>query len=100
VISVQVLNELVSIARKTLRMPWPNVRAAGSAITELRPATVAVSMDVHETARRLAERDTTTSTTRSSSPTRSPSGARRPTPDLHTRHVIDGRVTIENTFHR
>lgn len=100
IISVQVLNELVSVARKKLRMSWTDVTTAVGAIVDLCPDPVAITLEIHETARRLAARhgyhiydalivaaaltaDCVTLYTE----------------DLRAGEVIDGRVTIQNPFH-
>jgi predicted nucleic acid-binding protein len=54
-ISVQVLNELTNVARRKMRMSWPETRALMSMLRGLlavRPLTV----DTHETGLALAER--------------------------------------------
>lgn len=54
VISVQVLNELVHVARRKMRMSWPELRAFTATIRDL--LTVhAVTAEVHETGLALAE---------------------------------------------
>ena len=54
-VSVQVLNEFVSVARRKIRMPWREVREALDAIRILCPSPVPVTMDTHEIALRIAE---------------------------------------------
>ena len=97
-ISVQALNEVVNVARRKLRMPWPELDAL---LDELKDelALVPVDLSTHETACRLSRRyklafydaaivaaalladcDTLWSE------------------DMHDGLVIDGRLTIRNPF--
>jgi len=54
-ISVQVLNEFVAIARRKMRMPWEDVSEALDAIRILFPSPVAITVDTHETALKIAQ---------------------------------------------
>ncbi len=56
VISVQVLNEFVAVARRKMRMPWENVIEALDAVRMLFPSPVAVTLDTHQEALSIAER--------------------------------------------
>jgi predicted nucleic acid-binding protein len=53
-ISVQVLNEFVAVARRKMRMPWKDVIEALDAIRILFPAPVAITVDTHNTALKVA----------------------------------------------
>jgi predicted nucleic acid-binding protein len=55
-ISVQVLNEFVSIVRRQVKMPWDDVRAALQWILLLCPKAVPVTIKTHEKAVGIAER--------------------------------------------
>jgi predicted nucleic acid-binding protein len=55
VVSIQVLNELVSVARRKLRMAWDDVAEALAAIRTLCPSPVPVTMETHEAALRIAQ---------------------------------------------
>jgi len=55
VVSVQVLNEFVSVARRKLQMPWKNVNQALEAIRVLCPSPVPITITTHEAALRIAE---------------------------------------------
>jgi len=55
VISVQVLNEFVAVARRKMRMPWENVIEALDAVRILFPSPVAITVDTHETALKIAQ---------------------------------------------
>lgn len=99
VVSVQVLNELVSVARRKLGMTWEEVTEALAAIRVLCPSPVPITMDTHEAALRIAvqyryhiydalvaaaalEADCTTLYSE----------------DLRSGQVIAGRLTIRNPF--
>ena len=99
-ISVQVLNELASVAHRKLRMSWPEVTEALGAIRILCPSPIPITAETHDTALRLAgqhgfhiydalivaaalEGDCATLYTE----------------DLQSGQVIDGRLTIQNPFH-
>ena len=56
VISVQVLNEFASVARRKLSMPWPEVRQALAAVRALCEPPVPVSLEMHESAVEIAAR--------------------------------------------
>ena len=101
IISVQVLNELVSVARRKLRMSWRDITTTLSAVIDLCPSPIAITVEIHETAVRLAARhefhiydaliiaaalaaDCTTLYTE----------------DLRAGQVIDGRLTIQSPFQR
>ena len=56
VISVQVLNEFVSVARRKFKTPWDDLRAALQWIRLLCPDTFPVTIETHEEAVKIAER--------------------------------------------
>ena len=56
VLSVQILNEFVSVARRKLMMPWSEVTEALGAIRDLFPAPLAITIDTHEAALKIAEK--------------------------------------------
>lgn len=53
---MQVLNEFVSVARRKLKMPWPEVREALDAVRTLCEAPAPVSLETHVSALEIAER--------------------------------------------
>lgn len=55
-VSVQVLNEFVATARRKLAMSWDEVSEAMSAIRALCPPPLAVTVDTHDDALKLAQR--------------------------------------------
>lgn len=56
IISVQVLNEFASVARRKLRMPWREVKEALNSIRTLCPSPVPVTVTTHDLALNIAER--------------------------------------------
>jgi len=98
-ISVQVLNEFVSVARRKMRMPWEDVIDALDAIRVLFPSPVPITLDTHEAALKIAQQygfgiydaqiaaaavEAKCSTLYSE--------------DLHDGQVIDKQLTIRNPF--
>ncbi|MGD1023888.1 MAG: PIN domain-containing protein [Candidatus Sulfotelmatobacter sp.] len=55
VVSVQVLNEFVSVARRKLGMPWEGVTDALDAIQILCPSPVPITVAIHELALKIAQ---------------------------------------------
>jgi predicted nucleic acid-binding protein len=53
-VSVQVLNEFVAVARRKMHMPWEDVVEALDAIRILFPSPVAIAVETHEAALRIA----------------------------------------------
>lgn len=56
VVSVQVLNEFVAVARRKLGIPWEEIAEALAAIRELCAAPVAITTDIHDAAMRIGPR--------------------------------------------
>jgi predicted nucleic acid-binding protein len=99
VLSVQVLNEFVSVARRKLLMPWQDVTDALAAVRVLCPDPIPLTIEVHDAAVEIAQKhgygiydalviasaiDAGCSTLFSE--------------DLRDGQVIDGRLTIQNPF--
>src|SRR5580693_2934888 len=55
VISVQVLNEFVAVARRKMRMSWEEVIEALDAVRILFPSPVAITLNTHEAALKIAQ---------------------------------------------
>jgi len=55
-VSIQVLNEFVAVARRKLRMPWEEVVEGLAAIRVLCAPSVAITIDTHDAALRIAQR--------------------------------------------
>jgi predicted nucleic acid-binding protein len=99
VISVQVLNEFVAVARRKMRMPWGDVIEALNSVRILFPSPVSITLDTHEAALKIAQQygfgiydamiassalDANCSTLYSE--------------DLQDGQVIDNTLTIRNPF--
>jgi len=99
VISVQVLNEFVAVARRKMRTPWKDVSEALDAIRLLFPSPVSITQDTHEAALKIAQQygfgiydamiaasalESNCSTLYSE--------------DLQDGQVVDDRLTIRNPF--
>lgn len=56
VLSVQILNEFTAVARRKLQMPWAEVGEAVEAFLVLCPSPIAVTLEIHEAARAIAEK--------------------------------------------
>lgn len=98
-ISVQVLNEFVAVARRKMSMPWKDVIDAVDTIRILFPSPLAITMDTHQLALKIAQRygfgiydaliassalEANCSTLYSE--------------DMQDGQVVDGRMTIRNPF--
>lgn len=55
-ISVQGLNEFVSVARRKMGMSWKDIAEAVEAILVLCPSPIPISLEIHRLARGIAER--------------------------------------------
>ena len=99
IISVQCLNEFVSVARRKLGHSWRDVRMALDAIRTMCPVIVPLDLDTHSEALRLAERYgfsvfdalVTASALRSGSDILW-------SEDMQDGLLIDGRLRIANPF--
>ena len=56
VISMQILNEFASVARRKLSMSWPDVAEALAAIQDLCPTPVPITLETHRAALGIAEK--------------------------------------------
>jgi len=55
-VGVQQLNEMASVTRRKMGMPWPEIREALDAILTLCPTPVAITLATHQSALEIAER--------------------------------------------
>ncbi len=91
-ISVQVLSEFVSVARRKMRMPWEDVIDAMDAIRVLFPSPIPITLDTHEAALKIAQQygfgiyDALIA------------AAALYSEDLQDGQVIDKQLTIRNPF--
>jgi predicted nucleic acid-binding protein len=100
-ISVQVLNELASVARRKLGMPWPDVTEALDAIRVLCPSPVPLSAETHDAAVRLAAQHGFHIYDALIVAAALEAGcATLYSEDLHSGQVIDGQLTVQNPFSR
>jgi predicted nucleic acid-binding protein len=99
VVSVQILNEFVSVARRKIRMRWKDVTEALDAILVLCPFPVPITIETHGAALRIAEKygyeiyDAFVAA--------SALEAKCTTlfsEDLQDRQIIGGQLTIRNPF--
>lgn len=99
VISVQVLNEFVAVARRKLRYPWPEIRQALAAIRTLCRPPRPLDLATHEAALALAERYGFSLYDALIVAAALEAGcATLLSEDLQHGQMIDGRLTIRNPF--
>ena len=99
VISVQVLNEFVAVARRKMRMPWEDVILALDAVRILFPSPVSITLNTHEAALKIAQQygfaiydaQIAASALEANCPTLY-------SEDLQDGQVIDERLTTRNPF--
>jgi predicted nucleic acid-binding protein len=100
VISVQVLNEFVSVTRRKVGMAWGEVTEALDAIRILCPLPVPITVDTHEAALRIAQEygfgiyDALIAAAALEADC-----ATLYSEDMRDGQVIDHRLTIRNPFH-
>jgi predicted nucleic acid-binding protein len=101
VVSVQVLNEFVSVARRKMSMSWSEIADAVGAIVALCPSPVEITLATHEAARRIAENygysiyDALVIAAAIEGECKTLFSE-----DLRNGQTIDGRITIRNPFAR
>jgi predicted nucleic acid-binding protein len=101
VLSVQILNEFVSVARRKILMSWSEVREALEAFKVLCPSPLPVTMEMHEAALRIAEIHGYNIYDALVVAAALEAGcATLYSEDLHDGQTIDGQLTIENPFTR
>ena len=99
VVSVQVLNEFVSVARRKLGMTWEEVAEALAAIRILCPAPVPITIETHETALRIAAKYGYQIYDALIAASALLAGCRRLfSEDLQDGQILEGRLTIINPF--
>jgi predicted nucleic acid-binding protein len=99
VMSVQVLNELASVAHRKLQMRWPQVTEALDAIRILCPSPLPITAEMHDNALRLAGQHGFHIYDALIIAAALEAGcATLYTEDLQSGQVIDGRLTIHNPF--
>ena len=99
VVSVQVLNEFVAVARRKMRMPWKDVFEALAAIRALCPSPLPISISTHESALRIAENHRYEIYDALVVAAALEAGcATLYSGDLQHGQVIDGKLTVRNPF--
>jgi predicted nucleic acid-binding protein len=98
-VSVQVLNEFVSVARRKLRMPWNEVTEALDAIGILCSPPVPITISTHESALKIAQQHGYEIYDALIVAAALEAGcATLYSEDLQDGQVIDGKLTIRNPF--
>jgi predicted nucleic acid-binding protein len=99
VLSVQVLNEFVSVARRKILMSWKDVTEALSAFRILCPSPLPITIEMHEAALRIAEQHGYNIYDALVVAAALEAGcATLYSEDLHDGQTIDGQLTIRNPF--
>ena len=99
IVSVQVLNELASVARRKLEMTWDEIGEALAAIRVFCPSPVPLTIDTHETGLRIAAKyrfhiyDALVAAAALEAEC-----TILYSEDLQDGQIIDGRLTIRNPF--
>lgn len=98
-ISVQVLNEFASVARRKLHMPWSEVVEALAAIRVLCPSVAPIGIETHESALRIAVKYGLEIYDALIAASALEAGcATLYSEDLQHRQVLEGRLTVWNPF--
>ena len=101
VLSVQVLNEFVSVVRQKILMSWTDVTQALDAFRILCPSPLPITMETHETALRIAAKHGYNIYDALVIAAALEAGcATLYSEDLHDGQTIDGQLTIRNPFAR
>jgi predicted nucleic acid-binding protein len=100
-ISVQVLNEFASVARRKLKLSWPEVAEALTALRALCPAPLPLTLATHESALAIAERSGYALYDALILASALEAGCETLySEDMQDGQVVDGRLTIRNPFRR
>jgi len=99
VLSVQILNEFVSVARRKMLMSWSDVTEALHAFRVLCPSPLPITIEIHEAALQIAEKHGYNIYDALVVAAALEAGcATLYSEDLHDGQTIDGRITIRNPF--
>jgi len=100
-LSVQILNEFVSVARRKILMSWSDVTEALGAFRVLCPSPLPITMEMHEAALTIAEKHGYNIYDALVVAAALEAGcAILYSEDLHDGQTIDGQLTIRNPFAR
>ena len=99
VLSVQILNEFVSVARRKILMSWSDVTEALHAFRVLCPSPLPITMEIHEAALKIAEKHGYNIYDALVVAAALEAGcATLYSEDLHSGQTISGQLTIRNPF--
>jgi predicted nucleic acid-binding protein len=99
IVSIQCLNEFVSVARRKLNMPWKEVREFLDLICILCPGPVPISLDTHKAAVAIAEKYGYSIYDALSASAALESGCKTLySEDLQDGQIINRQLTIRNPF--
>lgn len=98
-VAVQSLNEFALVARRRLAMPWPDIRASLTAICRVCPDPQPLTLTVHGTGMRIAERyQFKVFDAMIVAAALAAGGDTLWSEDMHDGLVVDGRLTIRDPF--
>ena len=101
VLSVQILNEFASVARRKILMPWTDVMEALNAFRVLCPSPRPITLEMHEAALKIAEKHGYNVYDALVISAALEAGCTTLySEDLHDGQTIDGQLTIRNPFVR
>jgi len=101
VLSVQILNEFASVARRKILMSWSDVTEALDAFRVLCPSPLPITMEIHEAALKIADKHGYNIYDALVIAAALEAGcATLYSEDLHDGQTIDGQLTIRNPFAR
>jgi len=99
VLSVQILNEFVAVARRKLQMPWSEVSEALDAFRVLCPSPLPITLELHDAALQFAQKHAYAIYDALVIATALYAGCNTLySEDLADGQVIHGRLTIRNPF--
>src|SRR5215472_7311946 len=99
IVSVQILNEFVAVARRKMLMPWNEVTQALDAFRVLCPSPLSITVEVHEAALKIAEDHSYNIYDALVVSAALEAGcATLYSEDLHDGQTINGQLTIRNPF--
>ena len=101
IVSAQILNEFVAVARRKLQMSWSTVKQALGAIRDLCPAVVPITIGTHEAALKIAQKYRYEIYDALIVAAALEAGCViLYSEDLQHRQVVDGQLTIQNPFNK
>jgi predicted nucleic acid-binding protein len=99
IVSVQILNEFVAVARRKLQMSWSAIKQALGAIRDLCPSIVPITIETHEAALKIAQKYRYEIYDALIVAAALEAGCViLYSEDLQHRQIVDGQLTIQNPF--